>query len=88
MLSRKLYDRALDVRRSGSAALDICYVAAGRFVLYFEYFLSLWDYAAAALVLTEAGGRISTIDRREIPLTGGCSVLAATPAAFEEFYKL
>ena len=87
-LSRKLYDQALDIRRSGSAALDICYVAANRFVLYFELKISTWDYAAASLILTEAGGRISMIDGNELPFTEGCPVVAATPKAYEEFYRL
>ncbi|MGF7144056.1 myo-inositol-1(or 4)-monophosphatase [Anaerotaenia torta] len=87
-LMRKLYDRALDIRRSGSAALDICYVAAGRFVLYYELQLSPWDYAAASLILTEAGGRISKVGGGELPLTEGCPVVAAAPAAYEEFHKM
>jgi myo-inositol-1(or 4)-monophosphatase len=87
-ITRKLYDRALDLRRSGSAALDICYVAANRFVLYFELFLSPWDYAAASLILTEAGGCISQMDKNELTFTTGCSAIAATPAAYQEYYKL
>ena len=58
-LYRELFLAAADVRRLGSAALDICYVAAGRFDCYFEYTLSIWDYAAAHLILTEAGGKIT-----------------------------
>ena len=50
------------IRRFGSAALDICWVAAGRFDGYFEYQLSPWDYAAASLILELAGGKI--FDRR------------------------
>jgi len=44
------------VRRMGSAALDLCYVAAGRFDAYYEYMLSPWDFAAGTLILEEAGG--------------------------------
>ncbi len=44
------------VRRMGSAALDLCYVASGRFDAYYEYMLSPWDFAAATLILEEAGG--------------------------------
>jgi myo-inositol-1(or 4)-monophosphatase len=87
-LSRKLYDKALDIRRTGSAALDICYVAANRFVLYFELLLSPWDYAAASLILTEAGGSISTIEGDSLPYTNACSTIASTPEAYEEFFKL
>ena len=44
------------IRRTGSAALDFCYVAAGRADAYFEYFLHAWDFAAGMLILEEAGG--------------------------------
>ena len=50
------------VRRLGSAALDLCYVAAGRFDGFWEQRLHPWDMAAGALLVTEAGGRISTMD--------------------------
>lgn len=59
------------IRRLGTASLDLCYVAAGRFGAYFEYKLHPWDYAAGTLVVTEAGGRVS--DCR-----GGAPPLAAT----------
>ncbi len=45
------------IRRFGSAALDLCWVACGRFDAYFEYQLSIWDFAAGMLILDEAGGR-------------------------------
>ena len=51
-----------DVRRSGSAALDICYVACGRNDLYYETGLNAWDCAAAVLIATEAGARASKFD--------------------------
>lgn len=85
---RKLYDKALDVRRSGSAALDICYVAAGRFALFFELMLSPWDYAGASLILLEAGGCISRTDGEKLSYTASCPVVAAAPAAYEEFLML
>lgn len=44
------------IRRTGSAALDCCYIAAGRTDAYFEYFLSPWDFAAGMLIINEAGG--------------------------------
>ncbi len=54
--------RAQAVRRLGSAALDLCYVAAGRMDGFWEQFLKPWDMAAGALMLTEAGGRITALD--------------------------
>jgi len=47
------------VRRLGSAALDLCYVAAGRFDGFWEMQLNPWDFAAGVLVVTEAGGHVS-----------------------------
>ena len=52
--------RARAVRRDGSAALDICYVACGRFDGFWELGLNPWDTAAAVLILKEAGGQVST----------------------------
>ncbi len=54
--------RARAVRRLGSAALDLCYVAAGRFDGFWEHHLNPWDVSAGALMLEEAGGRITGID--------------------------
>jgi myo-inositol-1(or 4)-monophosphatase len=54
--------RARAVRRLGSAALDLCYVAAGRFEAFWEQHLKPWDVAAGALVVEEAGGRVSGMD--------------------------
>lgn len=85
-LARELLNHSLDLRRSGSAALDLCYIAASRFTLFFEFLLSPWDYAAASLIIREAGGMISTIDKGKLPYDKPCSVLAASPAAYEEFY--
>jgi len=50
------------MRRLGSAALDLCYIAAGRFDGYWEFGLKPWDTAAGSLIVTEAGGRITALD--------------------------
>ena len=52
----------LTIRKTGSAALDIAYVAAGRFDGYFQNNLNLWDIAAGIIILKEAGGIINEID--------------------------
>jgi myo-inositol-1(or 4)-monophosphatase len=54
--------QARAVRRLGSAALDLCYVAAGRFDGFWEQHLKPWDVAAGALVLEEAGGQVTGMD--------------------------
>ncbi|MBZ0168012.1 histidinol-phosphate phosphatase [Candidatus Methylomirabilis lanthanidiphila] len=53
--------RAQGVRRPGSAALDLCYVAAGRFDSFWELKLYPWDMAAGVLIVTEAGGRVTDL---------------------------
>src|SRR5215468_206827 len=50
------------VRRAGSAALDLCYVASGRFDGFWEFNLNPWDTAAGTLIVEEAGGRVSRFD--------------------------
>jgi myo-inositol-1(or 4)-monophosphatase len=55
-LAYKIFNECADLRRTASAALDLCYVAAGRIEFFFEYSLFPWDYAAAGLIFTEAGG--------------------------------
>lgn len=68
--------KALDIRRSGSAALDLCAVAAGRAELFFELRLSPWDYAAGSLLVEEAGGVVTTVEGKQITLDQPCSILA------------
>ncbi len=50
------------VRRPGSAAIDICYTAMGRFEGFWEYQLHAWDVAAGSLIMTEAGGQVTKFD--------------------------
>ncbi len=55
----KLIRKAIPVRRLGSAAIDLCWVAAGRFDGYFEHHLQTWDSAAGFLMVKEAGGKVT-----------------------------
>ena len=71
-------DSSQGVRRLGSAALDICYVACGRFDAFWEQNLKPWDKAAAAVIATEAGAAITdfanrpfAIDQKEILVSNG-----------------
>ena len=74
---RALYDRCQDVRRTGCASLDLCYVACGRLDGYVELSLQPWDYAAGALLVEEAGGQITTPNGSPLSLTEGSAVLAS-----------
>ena len=71
--------RSQGVRRLGSAALDLCYVAAGRFDGYWELHLSAYDLAAGALIAQEAGARVTNAAGGADFLTSPCSILAAAP---------
>ena len=79
-----LYLNARDIRRSGSAALDLCYVACGRCDLFFEMILSPWDYAAGSLIITEAGGIITAMDGNPVTFDVPSSVVAGGIRAFEK----
>jgi myo-inositol-1(or 4)-monophosphatase len=59
------------VRRVGSAALDLCYVACGRFDAYWEHQVKAWDVAAGALIVLEAGGQLSATDGTPFSVDGG-----------------
>jgi myo-inositol-1(or 4)-monophosphatase len=82
---RRLLPRVRDIRRAGSAAIDLCHVAAGRLDAYFERFTHRWDVAAAGLVAHEAGAVVSDLH--------GCPpshdlVLAASPDLHEPLAML
>ena len=64
-LFQRIFEDAEDVRRSGSAALDMAYVAAGRTEGYLERFLKPWDIAAGTILVREAGGCVVTFDGKE-----------------------
>jgi len=67
------------VRRLGSAALDLCYVAAGRFDGFWEMSLKPWDVAAGGLIAEEAGAKVTNVDGERDYISPPQSVIAATP---------
>ena len=75
------------VRRPGSAALDLCYVAAGRVDGFWELGLSKWDVAAGTLILREAGGRISDFRGTDAFLDSG-NIVAGSPRVYAALSKL
>jgi myo-inositol-1(or 4)-monophosphatase len=70
---------AQGMRRLGSAALDICYVASGRVDAYYERGIHAWDIAAASLVLQEAGGTVTDYGGRPFEMEGGELVASNGP---------
>ncbi|MFD8563452.1 inositol monophosphatase family protein [Streptosporangium canum] len=77
--------RVRDIRRAGSAAADLCSVAAGRVDGYYERGPQVWDYAAGGLVATEAGARLGGLNGR--PASPELTLCAA-PGLFEELHDL
>jgi len=87
-MARALFDASLDMRRTGSAALDLCMVAAGRAGVFFEMKLSPWDYAASKIIIEEAGGKLTDISGLPVSLDKPSSVLAASASAYDEALKI
>ena len=81
-VTEQLLRRSCDFRRLGAASLDICCVACGRTDAFFEFSLFPWDYAAASLILTEAGGALCTMEGEPVPIDRRCSVWAANRINF------
>lgn len=82
-LLRRFIVRAQGMRRTGSAALDLAYVAAGRFDGFFEFGLKPWDIAAGSLLVQEAGGTMVRIDGAPFQVGVG-DVLACAPGLAEQ----
>ena len=74
-IAKKLLPQCVDLRRSGTAAWDMCCVAMGHCSLYFELRIQLWDYAAAALIAREAGCVVTDTEGRPLSYKGPTSAL-------------
>ena len=75
----------LPIRRLGSAALDLAYVAAGRFDGYWEVHLQAWDMAAGVLLVTEAGGNVTHYNNKPFML-GHSSIIASNGNIHNEWF--
>ncbi len=85
--TEKVLEHTAGVRRFGAAALDLAYVAAGRFDVFWERDLNSWDIAAGAAIVREAGGMVSEIEGGSKYLTTG-SILAANTDIYTTAQKL
>ena len=76
--------KVADVRRSGCAVVDLCWLASGFFDAYYETGLNPWDYAAGALIVALAGGQVAA------PIDGdlGKLIVASSPGIFTEFSQM
>ena len=84
----KVYEHSQDIRRLGSAALELAYTACGRQGGYFEVYLNPWDYAAGMLLVQEAGGKVSDWNGRKLDPAQGSQVAGTNGQVHEELLKL
>ena len=82
-LFKDFYDKTRGIRRLGAAALDLCFVAMGRFDGFYEFELNSWDIAAGSLIVKEAGGLVTDWDGKKAPLNGK-RILASNKRIHEE----
>lgn len=87
-LTEQIFYRCIEIRRGGSAALDICYVAAGKADLYYELILRPWDFAGATVILREAGGTCKTLNKKEIRCEGVYSYMCSNGMNEKEFFDI
>lgn len=86
-IMKDLMQKVSGLRRPGSAALDLAYVAAGYYDAFWEFGLNPWDIAAGVLLIQEAGGRISDLMGEQHFMTTG-NIVAGTPKVFEQLLSL
>lgn len=85
----EIYPQIDDTRRSGSAAIDLCMLACGRADMSFKIVLSPWDYAAAALIIEEAGGTVGTLDTDKLTYDKPIPIVAANNKKnFDRLYAI
>lgn len=87
-LTEKVFYKAIEVRRGGSAALDICYVASGKADLYYEFILRPWDWAGASLILREAGGEAYTFEKEPLDANKISSLVCGNKNSLRDFYEI
>ena len=83
---RDLYKHGLTIRRSGSSALDIAYVAAGRLDAFWGNGMGIWDFAAGILIASESGALVSDFTGNPDCLDGD-HILCAAPKCYKQMFK-
>jgi myo-inositol-1(or 4)-monophosphatase len=86
-LIKTVFQDCIDYRVTGSAALDICYIAAGRGGTFFTQALKPWDYAGGSIILLEAGGSLSMWDGSPLPYAGKHNFLASNGLLHDEMLE-
>lgn len=87
-IGRTVFEQCVDLRRVSSTALSLCFIAAGRIDGYFERRIKPWDYAAASLILEEAGGRLSQWNGEKLPFNEPSTIVAGNPHVYEHLSGL
>lgn len=85
---KEIFLKCRDIRRSGSAAIDLCNVAAGKASCYFEPILSPWDYAAGALIVREAGGICDSYNGEKFTYEKRIPMFAANKLNYKELLQI
>lgn len=83
-ITKNVFLKCRDVRRTGSAALDLCNVAAGRVDGFYEMELQPWDYAGASIILEEAGGRITDWQNKKLSYISKTAAIATNGFIHDE----
>ncbi len=81
-IAKEVFMNCLDLRRICSSALAVCFIAAGRINGYFEKVIKPWDYAAASVILEEAGGSLCDWTGASLPFDRPSSIIAASPKTY------
>lgn len=87
-LAKLCYGRTLDLRRFGAATLDLCYIASGRAVIFFEGSLCPWDFAAGKLIAEEQGVVLRNWDNEPLDIFDRQSVVCGNQKAVEEWFEI
>lgn len=86
---QEIFTRTLEIRRTGSAALDLAYVACGRLDGFFEQMLQPWDFAAGYIIIKAAGGKVGSWNSDDLPdLLAPTSILAGGTNLFEQLKEI
>lgn len=86
-LISQLFESCRGLRRIGSAAVDLCYTACGRFDAFFEYSLQTWDIAAGIIIVQEAGGKVSDFSGGD-DFFSGKEILASSYKVYDELLEI
>ncbi len=86
--AKRVFCASMDIRRSGAAAMDLAYIAAGRLEGMYEIILQPWDMAAGKILIEEAGGKVTTLTGESVDLTASSSILASNGQVHEELKQV